>query len=578
MPISSFALGLITNFEWLEPNNTVEVVVGDSYQLKYSCSDNSLPFTPDYADSWVHYDFKGGQHVVNQATGYSIDENGVITGLVEGSYAIKFTGWIQAKNGTNKMLMINVVSERIEKESNNSFETANEMTSTIRFGLSNVSDVDYFRYTNNELKWGDEITFRIHYYGSKENPFGYKWATFCGTNMASGGSLINQDQECKALVSTGNTVYLEVYYDQNRSEYFTYGEEFVAEVFVNGIPTEYIALDDIEIKSGETKDFKISLTSIARGMVGVQFDVTLPNGFTLETKESTVCQVSQNQASDMACNVKDLGNGTYRFMLYSNSLQKLKTGELMVLNLKAGNSVALGNYTVSLSEVAFSDADGQLTNAEGTTATIKVTNFYPAATNIEIPDIKIMSGKTAPLALSLLESIRSCVGIQFDLALPDGFSLEKDATGKEYSISVYQANDMSCNLTAVGNGVYRFMIYSNSLKEFVPGELMNINLKVSEEKPLDTYSVSIQDVLLSDIGGNAHNDNGASANVTVLPPYTPGDVNNDGVIDSQDADCVVNYLLEDVPSTFIFDAADINQDGMITVIDLGYIINLTMAQ
>ena len=66
--------------------------------------------------------------------------------------------------------------------------------------------------------------------------------------------------------------------------------------------------------------------------------------------------------------------------------------------------------------------------------------------------------------------------------------------------------------------------------------------------------------------------------VLVTPPYTPGDVNNDGVIDSQDADCVVNYLLEDAPATFIFDAADINQDGKITVIDLGYIINLTMAQ
>ena len=339
-----------------------------------------------------------------------------------------------------------------------------------------------------------------------------------------------------------------------------------------------IQADDVSLKPGETKDLTLSLTSDVSEMVGVQFDVTLPNGFFLETKDETVYQLSQNQASDMVCNVNALGNGTYRFMLYSNSLQKLKAGELMSLNLKAGNNVALGNYTVSLSEVAFSDADGQLTNVEGATAIIKVTNFYPAATNTEMPDIKIMSGKTAPLSLTLLESIRGCVGIQFDLALPDGFSLEKDANGKEYSISVYQANDMSCNLTAVGNGVYRFMIYSNSLKEFVPGELMNINLKVSEEKPLETYSVSIQDVMLSDIGGNAHNDNGASANVTVTPPYTPGDVNNDGVIDSQDVDSVANYLLEDAPSTFIFDAADMNQDGKITVIDLGYIINLTMAQ
>ena len=276
-----------------------------------------------------------------------------------------------------------------------------------------------------------------------------------------------------------------------------------------------IQADDVSLKPSETKGLMLSLTSAVNDMVGIQFDVTLPNGFTLETKEGTVYQLSQNQASDMACNVKDLGNGTYRFMLYSNSLQKLKAGELMSLKLKAGNSVALGNYTVSLSEVAFSDADGQLTNAEGTTATIKVTNFFPTAANIEMPEMKIISGEMAPLALNLLESIVGCVGIQFDLSLPDGFSLEKDNTGKEYAISANQASDVTCTMTEVGHYVYRFVMYSNSLKEFVPGELMNINIKVSEEKPLETYSVSIQNVVLSDISGNIHQDNGASANVKV---------------------------------------------------------------
>ena len=276
-----------------------------------------------------------------------------------------------------------------------------------------------------------------------------------------------------------------------------------------------IQADDISLKPGETKDLMLSLTSAVNDMVGVQFDVTLPNDFTLETKDGEVYQLSQNQASDMACNVNDLGNGCYRFMLYSNSLQKLKAGELMSLNLKAGNNMVLGTYTLSVHDVAFSDADGQLTNEEGTTATIKVSNFYPAATNIEMPDTKIISSETAPLTLNLLESIVGCVGIQFDLALPDGFSLEKDATGKEYVISANQASDITCNLTVVGNNVYRFMLYSNSLKEFVPGELMDINLKVSEEKPLETYSVSIQDIQLSDISGNVHQDNGASANVKV---------------------------------------------------------------
>ena len=75
MPLSTFALSLVENFEWLEPNNEVEIVVGKPYQLKFSCSDNSLPFTNSYASSWNHYDFAGGQHMVDNPTGYSIDEN-----------------------------------------------------------------------------------------------------------------------------------------------------------------------------------------------------------------------------------------------------------------------------------------------------------------------------------------------------------------------------------------------------------------------------------------------------------------------------------------------------------------------
>ncbi len=47
-PLSTFALSLIENFEWLETNNKVEVAVGEPYQLKFTCSDNSLPFTSSH--------------------------------------------------------------------------------------------------------------------------------------------------------------------------------------------------------------------------------------------------------------------------------------------------------------------------------------------------------------------------------------------------------------------------------------------------------------------------------------------------------------------------------------------------
>lgn len=247
LPMSIHAQSFITDFEWLEPNNRVEIVVGEPYQLKFNCSDNDLAFTSVYSSCWNNYDFAGGQHMVSTPTGYSINDKGVITGVVPGSYAIKYTGYILPKNNNeSKMLLITVVSEREEVESNNTLDTANEILTKIRFGLYNTSDVDYFKFTSNSLKYGDYVTFKIHYYGYRDAPFGYKWSTFSGTSLIGSGSLISQDQECRALVAYGKTVYLEVYYDQSLSQYFNYNEEFVAEMYVNGVPVGEIVSEPDE--------------------------------------------------------------------------------------------------------------------------------------------------------------------------------------------------------------------------------------------------------------------------------------------------------------------------------------------
>ena len=55
--------------------------------------------------------------------------------------------------------------------------------------------------------------------------------------------------------------------------------------------------------------------------------------------------------------------------------------------------------------------------------------------------------------------------------------------------------------------------------------------------------------------------------------YTPGDVNSDGAVSVSDVGCVINYILEQVPSTFVFEAADMNGDKTVSVTDVGMIIN-----
>ena len=67
--------------------------------------------------------------------------------------------------------------------------------------------------------------------------------------------------------------------------------------------------------------------------------------------------------------------------------------------------------------------------------------------------------------------------------------------------------------------------------------------------------------------------------ITNIQPYKPstkGDVNNDGSVSVTDVGCTINYILEQVPLVFNFDAADMSGDKDISVTDVGMIINLIL--
>ena len=68
-----------------------------------------------------------------------------------------------------------------------------------------------------------------------------------------------------------------------------------------------------------------------------------------------------------------MGENAYRFMLYSNSLKLFKSGDLLTLRLKAGEGIALKEYTIELNDVRLSDIDGAVTKLGNSTATVKVT-------------------------------------------------------------------------------------------------------------------------------------------------------------------------------------------------------------
>jgi len=170
---------------------------------------------------------------------------------------------------------------------------------------------------------------------------------------------------------------------------------------------------------------------------------------------------------------------------------------------------------------------------------------------------------------------------QFDLRLPDGVSVVTMNNGKFDAALTERAESHRVSSTRLSNGDYRFVISSLDNDSFVgnSGTLMNIGLDISATMEAGEYSVKVLNAELSVPDGNdllvvRPKD---TESKLIVKSYTPGDVNNDGSVSVTDVGCAINYILEQVPSAFVFEAADMNGDKSVSVTDVGMIINLILS-
>ena len=105
----------------------------------------------------------------------------------------------------------------------------------------------------------------------------------------------------------------------------------------------------------------------------------------------------------------------------------------------------------------------------------------------------------------------------------------------------------------------------------------------------DNEAVTVEDGVVTalkyvagDVTIKAQIFNGETAVVTaqqvITLATTPGDVDNDAIIDVADITATAGYILGDRDPEFIFDAADINNSGTINVTDITLMVNIILSQ
>lgn len=183
-------------------------------------------------------------------------------------------------------------------------------------------------------------------------------------------------------------------------------------------------------------------------------------------------------------------------------------------------------------------------------------------------------GKTIILPI-LLNNEQQITGLQFDLVLPEGVTVAKKANGKN-DITVTERMEESYSLSSntMDDGSVRVTGLSGESIPFTgnSGAIVNVVLQVDESVAEGDHQIQVKNIVLSDVNGVAHKPVTVSCMLTVKS-YVPGDVDNSGDININDAVCIVNYILNKPNAKFIPEAADLDGSGDININDAVVLIN-----
>ena len=190
------------------------------------------------------------------------------------------------------------------------------------------------------------------------------------------------------------------------------------------------------------------------------------------------------------------------------------------------------------------------------------------------------------LALNMKNAEENITAFQCDVYLPAGVNWASTIDKRGNAVltqpvfnTTTERTDASYHtispVTQMTDGSYRIIVYSMGKETILDldGAVLDLPLTVSADMEAGEYNIFIKNIVMTDVNTEQTLVEKVVSKLTI-PSFTPGDVNDDKMINVTDVVAVVSYMLEDVPSPFIFKAADINNDETINVTDIVGIIDI----
>ena len=264
------------------------------------------------------------------------------------------------------------------------------------------------------------------------------------------------------------------------------------------------------------------------------------------------------------------------------------TSQLTATVLPTNASNKAVTWSTNNSQVATVNSSGRVTAVAPGTATITATttdgtnlsascvvtvteDLSEYDNYLSIRDTTAFHGDTIVVPI-MMDNTESIISFQTDIFLPEGLEILQEDGDYLIDPSDRMTRTHSLMSNDVANGAIRVLCYSSNYKPFTGNSgdaLFYITVKVDDYAEGD-YAIQLRNTLFTTSGFEEIAAPDAIANVHVKA-YLLGDANNSGTVSVTDVVVTSQYVLEMNPNPFVFEAADVNADGNITVTDVSRI-------
>ena len=232
-------------------------------------------------------------------------------------------------------------------------------------------------------------------------------------------------------------------------------------------------------------------------------------------------------------------------------------------------------HVPSGSESAYANAGGwkRFTSINGDLTFIDPNLTFSAS------DIFVRPGNTCELVVGLQNGEMVINAYQFNLELPEGFTLAENDGEYLYALSdrYSKKRNMQVTISREGSNIYSVVCFSLSSEVITGSEGPVITFTLSASDNIeDDNTGRLTDIVVSTTDGQGLPLADIEFNISKLK-YALGDTNGDGSVNVADVMLIVNHILGNTLPVFHEECANMNGDSRIDVADVMLVVNMILS-